>query len=73
MTDRMLMEELDYYRRLSVLYSTALDKACKELENQDSLLFDLYDRFDTYHPTSDSHEWREQLIKDSMHELDFHI
>ena len=70
MTDRMLMEELDYYRRLSVLYSTALDKACKELENQDSLLFDLYDRFDTYYPTSDRSEWRNRLIRESVVELE---
>ena len=41
----------------------ALELACKKLEDQDSTLFDLYDRFDTYYPTSDRHEWKEYLLE----------
>ena len=41
----------------------ALDLACKQLEDNDSILFDLYDRFDTYHPTHDRYEWKEHLLE----------
>lgn len=41
----------------------ALNLACKQLEDNDSILFDLYDRFDTYHPTHDRYEWKEHLLE----------
>lgn len=41
----------------------ALDIACKELEDKDSTLFDLYDRLDTYYETKDRHEWKEYLLE----------
>lgn len=41
----------------------ALNLACKKLEDNDSILFDLYDRFDTYYPTSDRFEWKEYLLE----------
>ena len=41
----------------------ALELACKKLEDNDSVLFDLYDRFDTYHPTSDRYEWKKELLE----------
>ena len=46
-----------------MLMEQALDLACKKLEDQDSILFDLYDRFDTYYPTSDRFEWKEYLLE----------
>lgn len=41
----------------------ALDIACKELEDKDSTLFDLYDRLDTYYESKDRHEWKEYLLE----------
>lgn len=41
----------------------AFELACKKLEDNDSILFDLYDRFDTYHPTHDRYEWKEHLLE----------
>ena len=41
----------------------ALDLACKKLEDQDSILFDLYDRLDDYYETKDRHEWRRELLE----------
>lgn len=41
----------------------AFELACKKLEDNDSILFDLYDRFDTYHPTHDRYEWKEYLLE----------
>lgn len=37
--------------------------ACKELEDKDSSLFDLYDRLDTYYESKDRHEWKEYLLE----------
>lgn len=40
-----------------------LDIACKKLEDNDSTLFDLYDRLDTYYETKDRYEWKEYLLE----------
>ena len=41
----------------------ALEIACKKLEDNDSILFDLYDRLDTYYESKDRHEWRRELLE----------
>lgn len=41
----------------------ALNLACKKLEDNDSILFDLYDRLDTYYESKDRHEWKEYLLE----------
>ena len=41
----------------------ALDLACKKLEDQDSILFDLYDRLDDYYETKDRYEWKKYLLE----------
>lgn len=41
----------------------ALLIACKELEDKDSTLFDLYDRLDTYYETKDKYEWKKELLE----------
>ena len=46
-----------------MLMEQALDLACKKLEDQDSILFDLYDRLDDYYETKDRHEWRRELLE----------
>lgn len=41
----------------------ALDLACRELEDKDSMLYDLFDRLDTYYDTKDKHEWKNYLLE----------
>ena len=41
----------------------AFELACKELEDKDSTLFDLYDRLDAYYETKDRYEWRRELLE----------
>ena len=41
----------------------ALDLACRELEDKDSMLYDLFDRLDTYYDTKDKHEWKKELLE----------
>ena len=41
----------------------AFELACKELQDIDSTLFDLYDRLDTYYESKDKHEWKEYLLE----------
>ena len=41
----------------------ALNLACKKLEDNDSILFDLYDRSDTYYETKDSYEWKKEILE----------
>ena len=41
----------------------ALNIACKELEDKDSTLFDLYDRLDTYYDTRDRYDWGLYLLE----------
>ena len=44
-------------------YEKVLYLACCELEDKDSILFDLYDRLDTYYESKDRHEWKEYLLE----------
>lgn len=41
----------------------ALNLACRELEDKDSMLYDLFDRLDTYYDTKDKHEWKKELLE----------
>lgn len=41
----------------------SFELACKKLEDNDSILFDLYDRLDTYYETKDRHEWKKYLLE----------
>lgn len=41
----------------------ALELACKELEDLDSTLYDLYDSLDYYYETKDRHEWKKYLLE----------
>ena len=41
----------------------ALYLACCELEDKDSILFDLYDRLDTYYESKDRYEWKKYLLE----------
>lgn len=41
----------------------AYNLACYELEKNDNILFDLYDRLDTYYETKDRYEWKEHFLK----------
>ena len=41
----------------------AFELACKKLEDNDSILFDLYDRLDTYYETKDRYEWKKYLLE----------
>ena len=41
----------------------ALNIACEELEDNDSILFDLYDRSDTYYDAKDRHEWKKEILE----------
>ena len=41
----------------------ALNIACKELEDNDSILFDLYDRSDTYYDAKDRYEWKKEILE----------
>ena len=44
-------------------YEKVLYLACCELEDKDSILFDLYDRLDTYYESKDRHEWKEYFLE----------
>lgn len=41
----------------------ALNLACRELEDLDSSLYDLYDSLDYYYETKDRYEWKEYLLE----------
>ena len=41
----------------------ALNIACKELEDLDSTLYDMYDRSDTYYDAKDRHEWKKEILE----------
>ena len=41
----------------------ALNLACKKLEDNDSILFDLYDRSDTDYETKDRYEWKKEILE----------
>lgn len=48
----------------------ALNIACKELEDLDSTLYDLYDSLDYYYETKDRHEWKKELLERAEEETD---
>ena len=58
----MYVEDIMEQERFEIL-GKAFELACKELEDMDSTLFDLYDRLDTYYETKDRHEWRRELLE----------
>ena len=62
----MYVEDIMEQERFEIL-GKAFELACKELEDKDSTLYDLYDRLDTYYETKDKHEWKEYLL-DSVEE-----
>lgn len=41
----------------------ALNLACRELEDKDSMLYDLFDRLDNYYETKDIFEWKEYFLE----------
>ena len=41
----------------------ALNLACRELEDKDSMLYDLFDRLDDYYETKDIFEWKEYFLE----------
>ena len=41
----------------------ALNLACRELEDKDSMLYDLFDRLDNYYETKDIFEWKKELLE----------
>lgn len=54
-----IKKALEERERLGKIFNLA----CKELEDKDSTLFDLYDRLDTYYESKDRHEWKEYLLE----------
>ena len=60
--DGMYVEDIMEQERFEIL-GKAFELACKELEDMDSTLFDLYDRLDAYHETKDRYEWRRELLE----------
>ena len=58
----MYVEDIMEQERFEIL-GKAFELACKELEDMDSTLYDLYDRLDTYYETKDRHEWRRELLE----------
>ena len=62
MIEGMYVEDIMDQARIERL-GEAFELACKELEDMDSTLFDLYDRLDTYYEAKDRHEWRRELLE----------
>ena len=58
----MYVEDIMEQERFEIL-GKAFELACKELEDKDSTLYDLYDRLDTYYETKDRYEWRRELLE----------
>ena len=54
-----IKKALEERERLGKIFNLA----CKELEDKDSILFDLYDRLDTYYESKDRHEWKKELLE----------
>ena len=46
-----------------MLMEQALYLACCELEEKDSILYELYDRYHTYHDIKDRYEWKKYLLE----------
>ena len=58
----MYVEDIMEQERFEIL-GKAFELACKELQDIDSTLFDLYDRLDAYYETKDRYEWRRELLE----------
>ena len=58
----MYVEDIMDQTRIDRL-GKAFELACKELEDKDSILFDLYDRLDDYYETKDRYEWKKYLLE----------
>ena len=58
----MYVEDIMEQERFEIL-GKAFELACKELEDMDSTLFDLYERLDTQYETKDRYEWRRELLE----------
>ena len=54
-----IKKALEERERLGKIFNLA----CKELEDKDSTLYDLYDRLDAYYETKDRCEWRRELLE----------
>lgn len=54
-----IKKALEERERLGKIFNLA----CKELEDKDSIMFDLYDRFDTYYDTKDRYDWGLYLLE----------
>lgn len=54
-----IKKALEERERLGKIFNLA----CKELEDKDSTLFDLYDRLDTYYDTKDRYDWGLYLLE----------
>ena len=54
-----IKKALEERERLGKIFNLA----CKELEDKDSTLFDLYDRLDTYYDTKDRYDWGMYLLE----------
>lgn len=54
-----IKKALEERERLGKIFNLA----CKELEDKDSILFALYDRFDTYYDTKDRYDWGLYLLE----------
>ena len=62
MLDRMYTQDTISQIKIERL-EKALYLACCELEDKDSILFDLYDRLDTYYESKDRYEWKKYLLE----------
>lgn len=54
-----IKKALEERERLGKIFNLA----CKELEDKDSTLFDLYDRLDIYYDTKDRYDWGLYLLE----------
>lgn len=54
-----IKKALEERERLGKIFNLA----CKELEDKDSILFDLYDRLDIYYDTKDRYDWGMYLLE----------
>ena len=58
----MYVEDIMEQERFEIL-GKAFELACKELEDKDSMLYDLFDRLDNYYETKDRYEWKNYLLE----------
>ena len=60
-----IIEENNLFPQTAV-YLVGIKIALEEkekLEDNDSILFDLYDRSDTYYDAKDRHEWKKEILE----------